>query len=171
MATTYVQIGSTVTVGVGGAASIDFSSIPSTYTDLVVKVSARTNTNSASNGQFLNLKLNNSTANFTYRFLFGNGSSAGSGNGSTGIVAYVNPSDYTASTFGNAEIYIPNYAGNTNKSISIDSVNENNATSAETALWASLWSNTAAVNQVTLVPFAGNFVQYSTASLYGISKS
>ena len=43
MANTYVQIGSTVTVGVSGAASIDFSSIPSTYTDLVLKVSGRSN--------------------------------------------------------------------------------------------------------------------------------
>lgn len=170
MANTYVKI-ATVTVPGAGAASMDFTSIPSTYTDLCLKVSARSDTSGASNGQFLTLKLNNLTTNFTWRYLYGSGSAAGSGSGSNGTIAYIDPSSYTASTFGNAEVYLPNYAGSTNKSISIDSVNENNATAAEMALWASLWSNSAVINQVTLVPFAGNFVQYSTATLYGISKS
>ena len=40
MANTFVLLAST-TVGSGGASSIDFTSIPATYTDLVVKVSGR----------------------------------------------------------------------------------------------------------------------------------
>ena len=44
MADTYTLI-SSVTVGAGGASSIDFTSIPATYTDLLVKFSLRTDFN------------------------------------------------------------------------------------------------------------------------------
>ena len=78
----------------------------------------------------------------------------------------------TASTFANGEIYIPNYAGSTYKSLSADSVTETNATGAVRAFHATLWSNTAAINQITLTPDAGgNFVQYSTAYLYGVKNA
>jgi hypothetical protein len=78
----------------------------------------------------------------------------------------------TSSTFGNGELYIPNYAGSTNKSYSADSVAETNATATFMYLTAGLWSNTAAINSITMTPQGGsNFVQYTTATLYGISKS
>lgn len=48
MMATYIKIGS-VEVGAGGASSIDFSSIPATYTDLVLKMSARVSTGGANN--------------------------------------------------------------------------------------------------------------------------
>jgi hypothetical protein len=167
MANTYVAI-ATTTVGSGGAASIDFTSIPATYTDLRVVYSLR---NSTETSGTLYVKFNNSTTSFSFRHVYGNGASASSVSGSVGEAGVTNPSDFTASTFSNGSIYIPNYAGSTNKSYSVDSVNENNSTTAISLLLAGLWSNTSAINQVTLYPTSGNFAQYSTATLYGIKNS
>jgi hypothetical protein len=164
---TFTQIGSAVTVGAGGAASIDFSSIPSTYTDLVLKTSVRWS-NTGPDG--FNISFNGSTSSFTCRFLEGSGSAASSSTG-TRFAGGLEGTGYTASTFGSVDIYIPNYAGSTNKSYSIDSVTENNATQAFSQLIAGLWSNTSAINQITIAPSSGTFVQYSTAYLYGVSNA
>jgi hypothetical protein len=165
MANTYVKIGSTVEVGAGGQAAIEFTSIPSTYTDLVVKFSTRYDLDLNT----FDLKLNGVTTSQTARRVLGNGSAASS---STYTEVQTNPSGSTASTFGNGEIYIPNYAGSTNKSISIDVVSENNATLAYAILEAWLWSSTAAITSISLsARSTAKFVQYSTATLYGISKS
>jgi len=166
---TFIKIAS-VTVGSGGASSIDFTSIPSTYTDLCVKISARGTTTEGSGGHYYNIALNGSGSSKSQRFLQGNGSSTASGSSSS-FTSYMNPSDYTASTFSNSETYIPNYAGSNYKSMSLDVTTENNATASYAAFYAQLWSNTAAVNQITLTPNAGNFAQYSTATLYGIKNS
>ena len=167
MATTYRRIGS-VTVGAGGAANIEFTSIPATYTDLLIVLSGRTS--SAAVNSDLTIKPNGSATNGTYRYLQGSGSAVTSGSGS---IVYggngVTAANATASTFGNIQIYIPNYTSSNNKSLSIDGVSENNAASAFATLTASLWSNSAAITSVQLVPDA-NFVQYSTATLYGISN-
>ena len=158
-----------VTVGSGGASSIDFTSIPSTYTDLCLKVSSRL----SSTDTPLFVYFNNDTTNTNYnvRRLLGSGSAASSAAFNAPYVIYADISTYTSNTFGNAEIYVPNYAESTNKSMSVDSVNENNATGAEAVLTAGLWSNTAAINRLTLVPNSISFVQYSTATLYGIKSS
>jgi hypothetical protein len=163
---TYIKIAS-VTVGSGGAANIDFTSIPSTYTDLLVKFSGRTDTT-----QYLvSLSFNGSTSNFTRRSVVGDGSTTASFSGSDGQNIVASMSSDTANTFGNTEIYVPNYAGSTYKSVSIDTVEENNGTTARALLGAILWSNTAAITSFTLTPVSGNFVQYSTATLYGISNA
>jgi hypothetical protein len=166
MANTYVAI-ATVTVGSGGAASIDFTSIPQTYTDLHLLVSIREET-SATAVAFI--KFNNTTANRSERYLQGNGSSAVSG--TTTVLQFIacQPSD-TANTFGNASIYIPNYTSSNYKSVSSDSVSENNATGAFSRLVAGLWSNTSAINQITITTDTGDVAQYSTATLYGIKNS
>jgi len=147
-----------VTVGSGGASSIDFTSIPSTYTDLCVKISARGTSSIASNGHFYAIALNNSTSNRTQKFLQGDGSGTATGSSSS-FTSYMDPSDWTSNTFSNSETYIPNYAGSTNKSMSLDVVTENNATTSFAAFYAQLWSDTAAINRVTLTPNAGNFAQ------------
>ena len=163
---TYIQIGSTVTVGAGGAANVEFTSIPSSYTDLLIKLSARNPDN------YLNISFNGSTANLSSRTLGSNSSGAFSTSATDGLIYGLStPSSLTANTFSNAEIYIPNYAGSTNKSFSIDAVTENNGTAITLALVAGLWSNTAAINSVRLTGATGNLVQYTTATLYGISKS
>ena len=171
MANTYVQIGSTVTVGSGGAANIEFTSIPATYTDLVLKVSTRSDLANAFSAS--SLSFNGNTANYSWRELFGVGNSQGSNSGTDTSKGsgQVTGASATSSTFANTEIYIPNYASANNKSFSVDGVTENNATSAAAVLYAYLWSNTAAITSITLTANTGNFVQYSTASLYGILKN
>ena len=164
MANTYEAI-ATVTVGSGGASTIDFTSIPSTYTDLKLVLSGR----STSSGTVASIKFNNSSANFSGIWLVGTGSSALSGTGADYF--RINWSASTSNTFGNTEIYIPNYAGSNNKSFSSDGSSENNATEAYANFIAGLWSQTTAINQITLTPNAGNFAQYSTATLYGIKNS
>ena len=127
------------TVGAGGAASIDFTSIPQTYTDLTLVISTRA---TDANGE-IDLKINNSTsAIYTVRRLTGNGSSAGSSVSSNQTIGYSaglgGRSDYTASTFGSTIITIPNYTGSANKTFSGEAVNENNATGAQAYLIAGL---------------------------------
>lgn len=171
MANTFELI-SSVTVGSGGAASIDFTSIPSTYTDLCVKWSVKTNRASAQSDGVV-LKLNGVTTSFTYRNVYGQGSSPGS---VTDAAFYggATASTATASTFSNCELYIPNYAGSTYKSISADATQENNggANTAWMSFTATLWSNTAAITSVGLLPWLGtSFDQYSTAYLYGVKNA
>ena len=171
MATTYEAI-ATVTVGSGGAASIDFTSIPATFTDLVVLMSCRRSL-STGTGQ-MSLTFNGSSSGYSSRMLEGTGSSAGS-NSYSGVnmrIGQAEPSNFTANTFMNTQIYIPNYASSNNKSVSSDSVSENNATEAYAAMFAGLWSNTAAITSISLFPAdINNWAQYSTATLYGIKKS
>jgi hypothetical protein len=168
MANTYVKI-ATVTVGAGGAATMAFSSIPSTYTDLVLFYSARA---SEPTGTFYEVfaTLNGSTTGFTGIQLYGNGSAAASISAprQVGLIGNVAT---TSNTFNNNQVYFPNYAGSTNKSYSVDAVTENNATTSYANFVAGLWSNTAAINAISIAVTSGNFVQYSTATLYGISKS
>lgn len=167
MALTYIAI-ATVTVGSGGAASMEFASIPGTYTDLLIKLSGRATADTVQ----ATVSFNGSTSNRSNRMLYGNGSSAGS-EALSDMYSYgaVTASTTTANTFSNVEYYIPNYAGSNNKSMSIDSVGENNATLAWSSLVASLWSNTAAITSVKITPGSGNFAQYSTATLYGIKNT
>ena len=159
------------TVGAGGAASIDFTSIPSTYTDLCIKVSARTSNTPANPWQSFYCYFNNDTTggNYTGRAVYGTGSAAGSE--ANGIVLFATNAAATASTFANSEIYIPNYTSSNQKSASADNGTENNATAALAYLGALKWSGTAAVNRLTLTTVTGTFVQYSTAYLYGVKNA
>ena len=165
----------TVTVGAGGASSIDFTNIPQTYTDLVVRTSYRTNV--AQEYDQLRLTFNgSSTAVYSFRGITGAGSGTPGSESSSSVssikVAPGVGNSATASTFTNDEIYIPNYTSSNNKSLSSNAVGENNATTAYASMFAGLWSNTAAITRITLVPeSAGNFVQYTTATLYGVTSA
>ena len=79
MAVTYKLI-ETVTVGSGGAASIEFGSIPQTYTDLVLVGSLRSTSTSSNTGEYdaFGYRFNSSTSGYTTRNLQGNGSVASS---------------------------------------------------------------------------------------------
>jgi hypothetical protein len=148
------------------AASIEFTSIPATYTDLVILLSARSN---ASGLRDIFISFNGSTASFTSRYLDGSGAATASGT-ATRYVGSINGTAQTADTFGNLSVYIPNYAGATNKSFSVDGVTENNATSAIQTIAAGLWSNTAAITSVAFAPSSDSLVTGTTASLYGVLK-
>lgn len=173
MATTFTKIDS-YEVGSGGAASIDFTSIPATYTDLVLKFSGRSTGTESSGYADGILRFNGSTTSYSERMVYGIGSTASSASqSSTGIKWFFGTSSVaTASTFGNSEVYIPNYTASTNKSVSIDTVAENNSASANIlALDAGLWSNTSAITSISITPGSGNWAQYSTAYLYGVKNA
>jgi hypothetical protein len=173
MATTFTKIAS-VTVGVLGAATMDFTSIPSTYTDLCIKISARSLRASNSDAIYIVFNGSGGTA-YSDKTLRGDGASATSFSSSAAALVAIGrdpAATSTASTFGNVEVYIPNYAGSNYKSLSTDAVTENNATTAYAELVAGLWSNTAAITSISIQDGnSSTFVQYSTATLYGISKS
>lgn len=168
MANTYLQIGSTVTVGSGGAANIEFTSIPATFTDLVVKASLRGSTNGNID---MFCEFNGVTTGYTFKWISGDAATAGSASGSTANAGFMAMNNNTANTFASNDIYIPNYLSSNNKSSSFDGVTENNATTAYMVLGARLSTITSAITSVKLVPSPGNFVQYSTATLYGIKSS
>jgi hypothetical protein len=164
MANTMTLISSS-TVGVLGAATVVFSSIPSTYTDLKIVCSTRTATAAVGDAVYLAL-----SGTLSAKRLYGNGASAASDTDYYG--AWNSGTTSTASTFGNTEFYIPNYAGSAAKSFSSDSVSENNATTAYASLIAYLSTSTSAIGSITLGTESGsNFLQYSSFYLYGISKS
>jgi hypothetical protein len=160
-----MQLIETKTLGTA-AASIEFTSIPQDGTDLLLLVSGRST--GVGDGQ-MNIKPNGSSSNLTLRRLQGNGSAASSSS-SAELYARLNSSDYTANTFSSASIYVPNYSQAINKSFSIDSLNENNATEAFQTLVAGLWSSTAAITSITIAPNSSNFAIGTTASLYKITK-
>ena len=152
-------------------ASVTFSSIPQTYTDLCIKASVR-GLNSAVY-QFASITFNGSTSGYSGKRIEGNGSSATSyGGSSTGVdINFGAGANATASTFGNAEVYIPNYTGSSYKSVSSDIVGENNATAAYSVLAADLWSNTAAITSITITGLSASFVANSTFYLYGVKNA
>jgi hypothetical protein len=156
-----------IEVGSGGAASIEFTSIPSTYTDLLIVTSIRSDATPGVVWQGMNIGFNDYASAPSRRNLYGTGSGTGS-DISTAFHWFEVSANATASTFGNGQIYIPNYTSSTNKSFSIDGVSENNGTAALQAIVAGLWSVTNAITSIKLTPSSGNIVQYSSASLFGI---
>jgi hypothetical protein len=181
MANTFELIQAT-TLG-SSQASIGFTVIPSTYTDLVIKLSARSTIGGGVNWDPLLYRFNTSTSGYSTRELEGTGSAATSSSATTATSTAatgtwgrlhdygITTSNQTASTFSSIDIYIPNYAGSTQKSLSMDSVYETNATAAYAELVAGLWTGTAAITQIDLALKDGSFAQYTTAYLYGVKNA
>jgi hypothetical protein len=167
MAYTYSKIAS-YTVGSGGISEVSFLAIPQNYTDLVIKASSRT-TRTGSTLNILFVTLNTLTTNQTTRVIYGDGSGSAS-TVDTGIWSLVASTDAaTANTFGNSELYIPNYTSSNFKSMSTDGVSENNGTTAYAVMNAGLWSSTDAINSISIASSTSNALkQYSTFTLYGI---
>ena len=158
----------TITVGAGGAASIEFAGIPQTGTDLVLEVSGR----NATSQHKLWMQVNASAAGYTYRSLVGSGSTVYSGANGDGNDRFA-PQGYTvpagASNFSSIQIFIPNYAGASAKSVSFNGVSEANSSEAYQDATAGLWNSSAAVTSVKLFT-SYPWAQYSTASLYMFTK-
>jgi hypothetical protein len=151
------------------AASIEFTSIPQDFTDLYVLLSLRMAR--ATTGGGVDMKINTLTTGFTKRILIGSGSAGSSDASPVNTLFFANGANQTANTFGNVSMYFPNYAGSTNKSFSIDAVDENNATESYQEISANLWSNTAAITSLSWSDAgASNWVTGTTVSLYGILK-
>jgi hypothetical protein len=170
MANTFEAI-ATVTVG-SPTALIDFTSIPQSYTDLAVKISART---PAVTSQLdVLIDMNASVNQTNWRIVQGDGSGAYSATASNtlGRGGVIPAGNATANMFCNVEIYIPNYTSSNQKSYSSDSSMENNTTSSYNEFIAGLYTQTTAITSIRLSVTSGNnFSQYSTATLYGIKNS
>lgn len=172
MATTCKLIAKT-TLG-SSAANIEFTSIPSTYTDLLLVCSVRSDraSNAVDN---VKIRFNGAANdnNLSVRYLYGDGASATSFTlSSFAYIGNAPASTATSNTFSSNECYIPNYAGSTNKSFSATGVQETNGTTAYIDAIAGLWSDTSAITAVRIFPANGsNFVTNSSAFLYGITKA
>lgn len=168
MAFTYSPLGS-VTVGSGGSTTITFNNIPQNYTDLILKLSSRDTY--AATGLTVWANFNgNTTSTHTYVRIFGSGSGTGASTDATQTRLFVGDhpgSTATASTFGNIEMYIPNYTSGNFKSVSNDAVQELDGTTAYANLSAVLWSNPTAISRISLTCQTA-FAEFSTATLYGI---
>lgn len=168
-----MQLIQTVTVGSGGASSIQFTSIPATFTDLYLVISAKTSFAALTSS--LGVFLNSASGDTSYRYLRGTGSAVTSASDSARQDFYVGEApanNSTASTFGSFHVYIPNYLLSQQKSMSSEGVHETNGSTAYQFVSAGLCSKTAAITSVTVRGFegtSGDLVQYSSASLYGIT--
>jgi hypothetical protein len=174
MAATYIPIASTTLVTT--AASVTFSAIPATYTDLVLRFSGRTSAGSGA-GYTAQIEFNGDTStNYSYRNIWNTSSTAvGSWSSSNdtyaNLLGAINSNANTANTFSNCELYIPSYNSTANKPISGDTATEDNATSFTRAVTASLWRNSAAINQIKITTAASTFASGSSFFLYGIKNS
>jgi len=159
----------TITVGSGGASSIEFTGIPQDGKDLVVTFSSRTaRVNSVG---FVETQINALTSGYSYLYFYGDGSSvtSSSGGGNSWRWIYTNGDDSTSNTFGSAQLYFSNYSSSNAKSVSVDSVGENNATAARAILSANSHTTTAAITSIKFFETSYNLLEHTTASLYTIS--
>jgi hypothetical protein len=167
MPSTYTLISSNVLSS--SAASVTFSAIPNTFTDLLIKVSTRTDFFTD-----ITVVLNSDTAsNYSKRDIEGDGSAAysfASSNVNAFPWTYAN-NNYaqTTNTFSNGELYIPSYTASQNKPLGGFAVTENNGTTSVMAAVAGLWRNTAAITSIQLQ--GNSFVSGSSFFLYGIKNS
>jgi hypothetical protein len=173
MPITYQLISSNV-LG-SSAASVTFSAIPATYTDLIAFATIRSD--AASNETSLQVRVNGSNVSYSQTILRAQSGSADSTSGSFGYLlnSYAtNGNTSTSNTFGTSEHYFPNYAGNTNKVVSEFSVSEGNSNVYPgIAVNAGLWSNTNAITSISFTPSGAvnGFVSGSSFYLYGIKNS
>ena len=153
-------------------ASVTFNSIPQTYTDLRIVMSARYDQNGDSrtffnfNGTGYNASSNTITAYGT-----GTGAENFSSNGVLNLASYTGTGQDTG-TFANASFDIPNYTTSNNKTIIGQAVQESNVATIYNTLGAGLWtSSVAAITSIEIKPAAGNFITGSTFYLYGVTSA
>ena len=170
MATTYTLINSNVLTS--SAASVTFSAIPSTYTDLVLRASVRSDR--ANTQDDMRFTFNSATTNFSYTYIRGTGAATSSSSATDPYnwAGNIPAATATSNTFGNGELYIPSYTTSQNKQSSAIMAMENNVTSPVYLTGvANLWSNSAAISTIYLYLGFGSFVSGSSFYLYGISNA
>jgi len=156
------------------AASVTFSSIPATYTDLVVRTSTRTDRTGFAVSD-LRIQLNGSSSTvYSIRNLLGGFGSASSGSNTSQSYwqsDYSPTADVPSNSFGSSEIYIPKYLTNTKKPSTSFGASENTSTNSYVSAHASLADITSAVSSITITAAIFNFVSGSSFYLYGIKNS
>lgn len=162
------------------ASSVDFSSIPATYENLMVTFLAR---GSATGSEAIPIyaRLNNdSGSNYGWHWSYATGNSGGAVTGpgnyavTTMQVGYIADSSAETSHPGAGTLTIPGYA----RTVFVKAVQatwsflpfyQYSNNKGRSGFASATWNNTAAVNQITLYPSAGNFVTGSVFTLYGIA--
>jgi len=161
----------TVTVGSGGAANVEFTSIAADWTHLQIRGISRSDR--ASGADPIMVRFNSDgAANYTQHALYGEGANAVAANnlGEAAILNYsVAAANSGASIFGVCVIDILDYA-NANKYKTLRSLGGYDNNGAGTiALNSGAWLSSSAISTIRIYPFGGsNFVQYSHFALYGI---
>lgn len=171
MALTYELIAKTTLSS--NASTISFTSIPQTYTDLMLWTSLRTD-RASSSSDWAVVSLNSSTSNFRGYCMEANGTAiTGYANNFPRIVGMGTSTDSTANIFGVSWAYFPNYSSTTvSKQFYVDMSVESNATLAYRDMSASRFDSTSAITRIDFSPRVGtNFLTHSTAYLYGIKNS
>ena len=149
----------------GSQATITFSSISGSYTDLVLIVNATV----TSSGYDLGIQLNgDSGSNYSQTILYGTGSAAGSARGANQAKAYVTYYGGIGTVQGNQVIQLMNYSNSTTYKTLITRANR--ADSGTDAV-VNLWRNTAAITSIALNIGGTNFASGSTFTLYGIQAA
>lgn len=168
MASTYEPI-STTTLGTANA-TITFSSIPSTYTDLRIIFNAKL-TATGSTTTSSNVRFNSDTGtNYSYTYVYADGISPGSARASNTTSAYLIETPNVASIWGLTTIDIFSYAGSTYKTALATCSADQNGSGILTRNVA-LWRSTSAINSVSLIASSSTWAVGTTATLYGILKA
>jgi len=157
---TYTPI-ATTTLG-SSATSYTFSSIPSTYTDLVLVASMKYTVT----GDYTKLTFNSdSGSNYSSTYLIGNGSSASSGR--TSSVTSINVA-YDANNETFTDIFnIQNYSNTTTyKTV----LNRHSVAGTRVEALVGLWRSTAAISSIILTANTG-YAAGTTFTLYGIQAA
>jgi hypothetical protein len=167
MPKTYEPI-ATQTLG-SDSASVTFSSIPQTYTDLILVAFARSTRAATADNSGIRFNADSGT-NYSFTRLWGSGTGAFSSRATNETYAYsrINAASTTAGVFSPIIHNIMNYSNTvTNKTV----ITRGNATSDAVELNASLWRNTAAISSILFFAENGNLLSGSTFTLYGIKAA
>ena len=167
-ASSYESI-ATVTVGSGGASTVSFTSIPSTYTHLQIRAIAR---GSAATNEIWAQFNSDTAANYSTHQVYGSGAAVGaSGTASTSYakVGELSGTNASASIFGVSVIDILDYA-NTNKYKTTRALTgtDINGSGGYIVFASGNWRSTSAISSITLYYNTYSFNQYSSFALYGI---
>ena len=164
MATTYTPI-ATTTLG-SAVNSVTFSSIPSTYTDLVLVIQYQSSANCVANITF-----NNDTAtNYSTTYLSGSGTAAASTRGSneTSIGTVWSGANFNGK-LGQIIVQVQNYSNTTTYKTAL---NRTSSAGGEATATVGLWRSTSAINRIDVTgTVAANFSIGSTFTLYGIKAA
>lgn len=172
MALTYVLISSTVLST--ATSTVTFSSIPQTYTDLVIRASLRNDQGDAFGGAYV--KPMSANGLYSWTRLFGVGTAGTSSNRTSSANDWtlvsgesINAASSTANTFSSHEFYFPSYTTSQQKVASLFNATEREANIAYLSSYAALVRNTSAITSIDIG--TGSFVAGSSFYLYGIKNS
>ena len=165
MATTYEPIATTT--GTGASGTVSFTSIPATYTDLVMVFDGAVASGGTAGLQFT---LNGVTSGnlYSYTRVQGNGTTASSARATSandGGFGYVSSSNRSMSI-----LNIMNYANTTTFKTAIARSLTHDATDGRVGAYVTLYQGTAAVNRLDIIA-TQNFTTASTFTLYGIKAA